>query len=57
MRLCNDKMSMPERRPEGLLTYSEIKSFVRRNEYMALNNAKLVGAISKSNTHLEDTSW
>lgn len=57
MKICNDKMPMPERRPERLLTYPEIKSFIRRNEYKALNNAKLVGAISKSNTHLEDTSW
>lgn len=55
MRVCNDKMPFPERRPEGLLTYLEIKSFVRRNAYKALNNAKLVGAISTSTTNLEDT--
>lgn len=53
MHVCSDKMSTPERRPEGLLTYLEIKSFVRRNAYKALNNAKLVGAISTSTANLE----
>lgn len=55
MAVCPDKMLMPETRPKRLLTYADIKKFIRRNEYRALNNAKLVGAISKSNEHLEGT--